>query len=138
MFRRLRRALSLVALATLASAGCETTTSPPNNEDPPDPINLSFTGTLTLNSSAIHRFTAGAGEINVRLKVLAPVESVVIGMALGVWTGASCNIVIADDNAVFNALLIGTATASGEFCARVYDAGKLTDVTNYQIDVTHF
>jgi hypothetical protein len=137
MFRRLRRALPLVALATLASAGCETTTSPPN-EDPPDPINLSFTGTLTLNSSAIHRFTAGAGEINVRLKVLAPVESVVIGMALGVWTGASCNIVIADDNAVFNALLIGTATASGEFCARMYDAGKLTDVTNYQIDVTHF
>ena len=137
MFRRLRRACSMVALATLASAGCETTTTP-QEPDPPTPTTLSFSGALTIHSATTHRFSTGPGEINVRLKVLAPVETVIIGMALGEWTGATCNIRIADDNAVFNALLIGSATASGEFCARIYDVGKLAEPTDYTIDVTHF
>ncbi len=137
MFRRLRHAVPAVALAMLAAAGCETTTSPPPSEPPPM-TTLPFTGTIALNGAVIHRFTAGPGEINVRLRALTPVERVTVGMSLGTWSGTSCSIVIADDNAVFNALLIGTATAAGEFCVRMHDVGKLTEPTDYTIEVTHF
>jgi len=137
MFRRLRRALSVAALAATAAAGCETTTSPPPEEQP-DPTTFSLSGTITLNGATTHHFPTGAGEIDVRLKVLAPADNVVIGMALGIWTGTTCDLRIADDNAVFNALLIGSATAAGEFCVRMYDVGKLSDVSDYTIDITHF
>lgn len=138
MHARLRRGLSLLAVAALTAAGCETTTLPPEPGGPPS-IMVPFSGTLTLNGAATHRFPATlAGEINVRLKTLSPESTVTIGLSLGVWTGASCNIVIADDNAILNALLIGSANAAGEFCARVYDVGKLTAATDYLIEVTHF
>jgi hypothetical protein len=137
MFGRLRRALSLVALAAVAAAGCETSTSPP---PPPvvDPEVKSFSGTIALNAATTHHFATGPGEISVRLQVLAPVQTVTIGMAMGLWTGTSCNVVIADDQAIFNALLIGTANEAREFCVRMYDVGKLTDVTEYTIEVKHF
>jgi hypothetical protein len=135
---RLRHTLPIVALAALALAGCETTTSPPV-PDPPDPTTLTFTGTVTISGAVTHRFTTTmAGEINVRLQTLAPVSTVIIGMGLGVWTGASCNVLIADDEAIQNELLIGTGTASGEFCIRVFDVGRLTAPTDYTLAVMHF
>jgi len=136
MPRQLGRVLSLVALATVAAAGCETSTTPSPGPDP-EKFTFSVSNNLPLNGALTHRFTAGAGEINVRLKVLAPVESVTIGMGLGIWTG-TCDIRISDDNAVFNALLIGTATASAEFCVRMHDVGKLAAPTDYTIEITHF
>ena len=138
MRQRLCHALSLVGLAAVAMAGCETTTVPP---PPPtvDPIKVNFSGTLPVNGATVHRFVpTEVGEIDVRLTVLAPVSSVSIGMGLGIWTGTSCNVLIADDNAIQNALLIGTATGAAEFCARLYDVGKLTEPTDYTIEVTHF
>jgi hypothetical protein len=137
MFRRLGRVLSLIALAAVSAAGCETTTST-TPEEPPDKIVFSLSNTLPITGAVTHHFATGAGEINVRLKVLAPVESVVIGMAMGVWTAGSCEVKIADDNAVFNALLIGTARDPAEFCVRMYDVGKLTEPTDYTIEITHF
>jgi hypothetical protein len=134
---RLRHTLPIVALAALALAGCETTTSPPT-PDPVQPKTLTFTGTLTISGAVTHRFTTGPGEINVRLQTLAPVSTVIIGMGLGVWTGASCNVLIADDEAIQNELLIGTGTASGEFCIRVFDVGRLTAPTDYTLAVMHF
>ena len=138
MHARLRRRLSLLAVAALTATACETTTTPPDPILPP-PTVVPFSGTLTINGAATHRFSSTiAGEIDVRLKTLAPDSTVTIGLNLGVWTGASCSIVIADDNAILNALLVGTSTAGGEFCARVSDVGKLTAPTDYLIEVTHF
>src|SRR5690606_16161785 len=123
------RLLVLAAVAALAT-GCETTTTPPVG-DPPTEINLTLTGTLTIAGAVTHRLTTTrATEINVRLQELEPVNTVTIGMGLGVWTGTSCDVLIADDEAIRNELLIGTGTAAGEFCVRVYDVGKLTEPTN--------
>jgi hypothetical protein len=138
MFLRLRRALPLVALAAMAVGGCETTTSPPP-PPPVDPITKTFSGTLAVSGAVVHTFTpTQAGEINVTLKVLAPVSTVTIGMGLGVWTGTSCDLAIADDQAILNELLIGTATGVAEFCARLNDVGQLTAPTDYTIEVKHF
>ena len=65
-------------------------------------------------------------------------DTVTIGLGLGFWTGTSCNVLIADDEAIQNELLIGTGTAAGVFCVRVFDAGKLTAPTNYTLAITHF
>ena len=138
MIQRLRGTLSLVALAALAGAACETTTSPPIT-DPPPRIEFTVTGTLGINGATTHQFTTTIpGEINVRLQALSPVDTVTIGLGLGFWTGTSCNVLIADDEAIQNELLIGTGTAAGVFCVRVFDAGKLTAPTNYTLAITHF
>ena len=104
----------------------------------PEKFTFSLSNTLSLQGANTNHFATKAGEINIRLKTLTPVETVTIGMAMGIWTGTSCNIVIADDNAVFNALLIGTARDAGDFCVRMYDVGKLTAPTDYTIEITHF
>jgi hypothetical protein len=46
--------------------------------------------------------------------------------------------IIENQNAVLNTVVVGTAAATGEFCARVYDLGRLTAPTEYTLEVSHF
>jgi hypothetical protein len=128
----------LALLATLGLAGCETTMV----DDPvqePERQTATFSGTLSVNGAATHRFTTTAsGDITVTLKTLTPSGTPTVGLALGVWTGASCNLVITHESAAANANLIGTGTASGEFCTRIHDAGRLIAPADYTIEVTYF
>ena len=138
MVRRLRGTVLVAAtLATLVLAGCEETM---NNVVPdPEQITVTFTGTLTVNAAFTHRFTTrGAGEITVTLDAFGPAGAENVAIALGVWTGASCNLIIVNDNAAVDATLLGTGTASGEFCARIYDVGRLAAPATYTLEVTHF
>ena len=136
MTRRLR-GLFLVAPLVLVLAGCEE--SSPIGPAPPEEVTVLFDGTLPVNGANTHRFTTnGSGNITVTLEALSPAGTPTIAIALGVWTGASCNLIIVNDNAAVDANLIGTGTASGEFCARVYDVGRLTAPATYSLEVTHF
>ena len=137
MRRRLHPALPLVLLAALTTAACEETSI--IEPDPPELVTVAFSGTLTVNGGVTHRFTTrGSGDINVTLKTLTP-GATAVGLSLGVWTGASCNLNIVEANALPNSKLTGNATASGEFCTRVADdLGRLTDPVTYDIEVTHF
>jgi hypothetical protein len=137
MRRRLRHALPLVLLAALTMVACETDT--PIEPEEPELTTVPFSGTLTVNGSVTHRFTTqGSGDINVTLKTLTP-STAGVGLGLGVWTGASCNLTIVEANALPNSKLIGNATASGEFCTRIADdLGRLTGPVTYDIEVTHF
>ena len=130
MFRRLVRALPVVLLP-LAAAACD---DPPITTIPDPPVTVRpFSGTLTVNGGA-----TASGEIKVQIKALTPVDTVLIGLSLGVWTGASCNMQVENQNAALNTTVTGIAAATGEFCARVYDMGRLGESTNYTIEVTHF
>jgi len=137
MRRRLCHALPLIVLAAIGMSGCEETAiiGPPTQEM----ITVNFSGTFTVNGAVTHRFTSqGSGDINVTLKTLTPATTGV-GLSLGAWTGASCNLTIVEANALPNSKLIGNATASGEFCTRVADdVGRLTGPVTYEIEVTHF
>jgi hypothetical protein len=137
MRRRLRHALPLVLLAALTMVACETDT--PIEPEEPELTTVPFSGTLTVNGSVTHRFTTqGSGDINVTLKTLTP-GTTGVGLSLGAWTGASCNLGIVEANALPNSKLIGNATASGEFCTRIADdLGRLTGPVTYDIEVTHF
>ena len=56
-------------------------------------------------------------------------------MALGTWNGSACQIVIAKDDAKEATVVIGAVSALGNLCVRVYDAGGLTQATDYQLEV---
>jgi hypothetical protein len=69
---------------------------------------------------------------------MAPATGATMGLALGIWNGASCNIVIANDNAIVNTTVIGQASAAGTLCVRAYDIGKLTATQTVELSITHF
>ena len=97
----------------------------------PDPVitTETFTGTLTVNGGQTHQFfTSATGEVTATLTSLggAPPETMV-GFSMGTLAGATCTIVLANDQAVATSVLTGTvSTLGGRLCVRMYDVGKLT------------
>ena len=130
----------LVAVVAVSAAACNGLI----DELPttPDPVitTETFTGTLTVNGGQTHAFfTSATGAITATLTSLgaAPGETTV-GFSLGTLAGASCNIVLANDQAVVTSVLNGTvSTLGGRLCVRMYDVGKLTGPVDYTFTVSH-
>lgn len=136
MVRWLARAVPCALLVVL-SAACgndpiETPTTPT-----PDPITETFSGTLTINDAATHTFsTSTAGQVTATLTGVSP-EGAIMGMLLGIWNGAACSTVTANDTATQNTVIINTATTAAQLCVRVYDVGRFTEPTDYSVTVVH-
>ena len=123
----------LVALATGACGG-QNLTAP--TTPAPAPQTEVFTGSLNINGAITHPFTSQAGgTITATLTTVDPDGT--IGMSLGTWNGVACQITIANDLAVVNTTVTGTASSVGNFCVRLYDVGKVTSTTSYQVSVVH-
>jgi len=130
---------ALVLLAPLA-AGCGDDSTDTPTAPTPVAVTETFTGSLTPNGGRTHEFAVQqAGTVTAKLAALSPDDTVVIGLSLGTWNGATCAALIPNDKAALNTSVVGTAQQTGMFCARVYDAaGSLTASTDYTIEVTHF
>ena len=108
----------------------------------PDPVitTETFTGTLTVNGGRTHPFfTSATGAITATLTSLgdAPADTTV-GFSLGTLAGASCNVVLANDQAVVTSVLNGTvSTLGGQLCVRMYDVGRLSGPVDYTFTVSH-
>ena len=139
MRRPIPRYLILPALFVLASAACGdnlTTTTPTDTTT--TTVTDTFPGSINPNGGATHTFTtARSGSITVTLTALTPDNTVTVGLSLGTWNGESCQTVIARDSTMMGNSIVGTASASGSFCVRVYDVGKLTASTSYDVQVVH-
>lgn len=136
---RLRlHALPLVLLALAASA-CGDDPPTPTAPTPPPMFTETFTGTLTRNGAQTHNFSSQAsGTVTATLSSLAPDSTVRVGLALGTWNGAVCQIVLSNDNAVVTTVVSGGVSAVGSLCVRIADvAGTLPVPTSYQIIVVH-
>ena len=141
----MRRSIShglmiLPFLFALTSAACDdntvTTTTPITPPAPPSTD--TFSGTINPNGAATHTFaTARSGAVTVTLNALRPDNTLTVGLSLGTWNGESCQTVIARDAAVVGNSIVGTASASGNLCIRVYDVGKLAASTSYDVQVVH-
>ena len=125
-------------LAFGAACGNDLTTTPTDTTPPPTTTTL-FSGTLERNGAVTHPFaTARSGSVTVTLSTLNPDNTLTIGLSLGTWNGESCQTVIARDSTVVGNSIVGTASSSGNFCIRVYDAaGTLTEPTSYEVQVVH-
>ena len=139
MRRFISHSLIVLALFALTSAACGdnlTTTTPTDTTT--TTVTETFPGAINPNGGATHTFaTARLGSITVTLSALNPDSSVTVGLSLGTWNGESCQTVIARDSTVVGNSIIGTASAAGTFCIRVYDVGKLTASTSYDVQVVH-
>ncbi len=126
----------------LLTAGCGSTNDTIANPNAPTPVAVSeplFTGLLSRNGAATYPFVANTGSITVTLSGVDP-DTTVIGFALGTWNQSTelCQIVLANDNAIKGKVIIGTAQNSSAYCVRVFDVGKVTDPTTYEVAISHF
>jgi hypothetical protein len=139
MRRSILRYLILPALFALTSTACGdnlTTTIPTDTTT--TTTTETFSGAINPNGGATHSFaTTRSGTITVTLTALAPDNTVTVGLSLGTWNGESCQTVIARDSTAVGNSITGTGSASGSFCIRVYDVGKLTASTSYDVQVVH-
>jgi hypothetical protein len=137
MVRLSSTALTLAAALLLAGCGDDTESNTPTGPTPVA-VTESFSGTLNPNGGITHPFAVQqTGSVSATLSVVTP-EGTTIGLSLGTWNGQSCQIILANDNAVQGISVVGTATSTGSFCARVYDVGKLSSLTDYELSVSHY
>jgi hypothetical protein len=128
----------VLVAAALSAAGCGD--DPVTNPDTPTPTQITetFEGTVTVNGAVTHPFVVQtAGTVVATFTALDPTDSR-LGLSIGTWNGITCAIVLANDNAAAGQSVTGSATATGNYCVRAYDVGKLTQATGYQLTVTHF
>lgn len=123
-------------------AGCGATTTPTSTDTTTSPsvsITETFQGTVAVNGAATFSFGVTAlGAITATYKSISPATGATMGLALGVWNGSSCAVVIANDNAIVNSTVIGNASAAGTLCVRAYDVGRLTAAQTVELSITHF
>lgn len=132
----------VVAAMTAGAAGCgatATSTSTTTTTAPSVLITETFAGTVAVNGAAAFSFNVlGSGAITATYKSMSPATGATMGLALGTWNGASCSVVIANDNAIVNSTVAGQASAAGTLCVRAYDIGKLTALQNIELSITHY
>jgi hypothetical protein len=137
MVRLLSATLTVAAALILGGCGDDSTTNTPTGPTAVA-VTETFSGTLNPNGGITHPFAVQqTGGVSTTLSAVSP-EGTTIGLSLGTWNGQTCQIILANDNAVQGNSVVGSATSTGTFCARVYDVGKLTGLTDYEISVTHF
>lgn len=139
MHRLSARALLLLPLA-LVAAGCgdDPVTTPTTPTVPT--VTEPFEGTIGRNGANTHAFLVQTTSgVTATLTTVAPDNTVPLGFALGTWNTATeaCTLIIANDNATEGRIIVGTAQTSGAFCVRIYDVGKVTQPTSYQVTVVH-
>ena len=137
---------ALLLAPVLAAAACGDNNSqiPTGPTTPPTVLTDTFSGTLNRNSAYTHPFAVSdAGDVSVFL--LTSVDSrnpdnnaIPIGVSLGTWNGASCAIVIANDNLSPGSSISGRATAAGNLCVRVYDVGFVPGSSSYELLIDHY
>jgi hypothetical protein len=100
----------------------------------------SSTGILSLRDYT-NSFTVDAAIVGVDSAArwtVGSIDTPVIGIALGTWSGTTCSIVLANDVSSAGSSVNGAVQGQGTLCARVYDVGKLTLPATFTIEVTHF
>lgn len=141
MRRLISGLLLLAASASAAACGSNNTTSTvttPTTTTTAATVTETFAGTLNTNGASTFPFTATTGgTVTATLTSLAPDATLPIGLSLGTWTGAACQIVVANDNAAQTAVITGTVTSAASLCVRVYDVGKVTAPVEFSVSIAH-
>jgi hypothetical protein len=130
----------LVVGAAFAAAACGSNNiTNPTPGTPPVSVTETVSNTVTVNGAHTEPFTVSTiGTVTAKITALSPDDTVTVGLSLGTWNGATCTLIVTNDAAVLNTAVTGTAQTVGQFCARIYDVGKLTAATDYTIEITHF
>jgi len=140
MTRRVRSGLFIgLAAMMVAAAGCDSGSQNPITPTPPViPVTDTFTGSINVNGAMTFTFAAaGAGSLSATLTSLTPDTTVQVGFLMGVWNGTTCQATLANDASFQGTVILGQVNGIGTLCARIFDVGKLTDSTSFEITVVH-
>jgi hypothetical protein len=143
MYRRILRAVLAAATVGAMSACSNDTLSSLTTPTTPTTFTDTFTGTLSKNGAFTHSFTtATLGGITATIVSLQPTSTQIVGMSLGVWTGAVCSTSpqtggASSDTATTGSSITLNATAAGSLCVRLYDVGFIDQPVLYTLQVTH-
>jgi hypothetical protein len=134
-----RPGLALLVATAFAGAGCEDTVpTTPTTPSTPTFVTDTFSGTVNRNGAQTFSFNVQAsGTVVATLKSVMPDKTVAVGLALGTWNGAVCQIVLPNDNALEGATVTGSAGSAGLLCIRIYDVGKIVDLLSFEVTVVH-
>ena len=133
----------VLVAAALATAGCSDDPITNPDQTPPTQVTETYSGTLTISGAVSHPIAVQtAGNVVATVIALDPVDDdTAIGLSMGTWNGIACSVgapTLSNDNAKVGVSLTGTATATGNYCVRVYDVGKIKQTTAYELTVTHY
>lgn len=127
--------MPLIAIAAACDNG-PSTVVPPSNPI----VTETFNGTLTKNGSITHQFSATSrGAVTVTLTKVDPDSTLAIGVSLGTWNGASCQLILSNDATTVGTGLLGQVSGVGNLCVKVYDAAGTVPTSSeaYSVDVAH-
>jgi hypothetical protein len=144
-----RRAFGLIVFAVPVLAalisGCGSPAVPTATvvSDPTEglvSVTTTLSGTLVSGGTNLHTFHTMQGLVNVTLVSLDPAaDAPLLGMGIGMWDGASCQMVLETATAIPTANLIGTAALSSTVCVKVWDPSTLASDASlkYQLTAVH-
>ena len=134
------RGLPLLALLLVTGAAADCSNDNLTSIVAPTPTQQTdtFGGTLGVNGGITHQFVGNRGTVTATLSSVAPDATVVVGVSLGTWNGATCAAILPNDQAVQGSIIYGTVNATGTLCVRVYDVGKVVEPLTYEVTVVHF
>jgi len=131
----------LVAAALAASAAaCDSGEAPTNPTTPtPGPtVTETFSGSININGAITFPFSvAESGSVSATLTAVGPDTTVAVGLSLGTWNGSSCQVVLANDNALQGTVVTGSVSSSGSLCTRVQDVGKMVQPLTFEVTIIH-
>ncbi len=128
--------MAIIAIVGAVAFGACNNTTP--TASTPATTTDTFNGTLTPNGAKTFSFNVQtAGTLTATLTTVSPDSTTSIGLALGTWNGAACQIVIANDSAVQGVTVTGSAGGAGSLCVRVFDVGNLTANEDFVVTVIH-
>ena len=133
--------LFTAVLVVAAAVSCSNSPTTPTLPTTPSAVTSTetFTGTLNKNGANTHTFfTSATGAVQATLTALSPDSTTSVGFSMGTFTGSTCSILLANDNAVKTSVITGTVNSiGGSLCIRVYDIGKVSEETSYEVQVVH-
>jgi hypothetical protein len=125
--------------ATLLAGGCDNGPETAPTPTPGPAVTETFTGTVNLNGSVTHSFSAqGGGEVTATITALSPSGSI-LGFTLGTWNTVTCTAVLSNDLATQSSVLRATTQTLASLCVKLHDPnGVLTaGSVNYTVTVVH-
>jgi hypothetical protein len=137
--------LILLPLVALLASACGTTTESTTTTGPSATagyvaVTETFDGTLVAGGKNLHTFHTMPGVVTVTLVSLDPAtDAPLLGLAIGMWDGISCQAVLETGVAVPTTQLIGTASIDSNVCIRVWDPTTMAadSVLKYQVTAVH-
>jgi hypothetical protein len=100
-----------------------------------------FTGTIAVAGKVPFKFTVvNPGDIQVAMTALAPTSTLVMGIALGFWDGATSTCIeqLSTTSATLNVGFAASPSSAGDYCVALFDTGNVQATSDFTLTVTHY